>query len=194
MWFTCADLQHQFVVRPLWLLSVLLHTWTTESLAPQLSLSPTSLQIRVKRTITRLHDTNIKAMYEVMHPNPRLSRAGTGCAAQICLPSPQLAHDFTGMKLLITWSDGKLPIRAVSPSVPKMPGAYSMWMFNTSVFPFDIHCHFTEWSSQLAPETQPTYLWAPALVSTWVLPHKACIFYSILRHQEYYWYLMTKTR
>lgn len=140
---------------------------------------PISLQICDKRPLTHLGMTKILRLCMKLCTKPQTSQSCHWLCHSHLPALPQLAQDFTVMKLnyMVTWKASHKS--RVSYSVLKMAGAYSVWMFNTFFFPFDIHCQFTEWSSQLVPETQPAHSWVPALLSTWVLPHKACIFYSI---------------
>lgn len=195
VWFTCADLQHQLVVRPLWLLSVLLYTWTTESSTPQLLLPPSHCRSMLKDQLTNVCMTKIlRQCMKLCTQTPDFPGLLLLVPLAFACPHPACPwlHCDEAFNYMVTQKASQKS--TVSPSVSKMAGAYSMCTFNTFFPPFDIHCHFTEYASQLAPETQPVHLGVPALLSTWVLPHKACIFYSILRHQEYYWYLMTKRR
>lgn len=124
-------------------------------------------------------------MYEVMHPNPRLPRAVSACATAL----PQLAYDFTVMKLLIIWSNrAESTLQCLKELVLIQCGCLILFFFLLTLTVI-LQNYLL---SLLQKHNRLTY--GSLHCSARVLPHKACIFNSILRHQEYYWYLMTKTR
>lgn len=135
VWFTCADLQHQFLVRPLWLLSALLRTWT-ESLVPQLSLPPITLQIRVERSITHICMTKIlRLCLKLSTQTPDFPELSLVVPLAFACPTPACPwlHCDEALNYMVTQKASHES--RISPIVPKMAGAYSVWTFNTFFFP-----------------------------------------------------------
>lgn len=76
---------------------------------------PISLQICDKRPVTHLGMTKILRLCMKLCTKPQTSQNCHWLCHSHLTALPQLAQDFTVMKLLITWSHGKFPIRAESP-------------------------------------------------------------------------------
>lgn len=194
VWFTCADLQHKFSARPLCLLSVLLHSRTTESLTPQLSLSPISLQICGRRTITHVGVIKARLCMKLCTQTPDFPELLLLVSLAFACPPPACPelHCDEALNYMVTWKASHKS--RVSHSVPKMAGAYSMWTFHTffSLLTFTVIL-LNDLLSLLQKHNQLAYGSLHCSAHEFSLT-KHAFFNTILRHQKYYWYLMTKTR
>lgn len=92
---------------------------------------PISLHICDKRPVTHLGTTKILRLCMKLCTKPQTSQSCHWLCHSHLPALPQLAQDFTVMKLnyMVTWKTSHKS--RVSYSVLKMAGAYSVWMFNT---------------------------------------------------------------